>query len=245
MNGLFDAYTLKARALPAAMILLPIFTTALLCYPSLMDSRFFLPLSFIAVAVISVMANVVRTWGKKEEPTLFKNWGGIPSVILLRESDRTLESKAKYRYRQFLANQLSNIVMPSPAVETRDPDFADRQYLQASNWLLSNTRDIHKYPLIHAENINYGYRRNMYASKIPAICICQAAIVFSAVFIFEQWARTHEITHTLPLINIALQILLLIAWALGVTKGWVKETAFEFARQLITACDNTSLHPTS
>ena len=54
-----------------------------------------------------------------------------------------------------------HLSMPSPGEEARDLDYRDQRYDRATAWLCNQTRDTEKLPLILAENVSYGFARNL------------------------------------------------------------------------------------
>ena len=125
--------------------------------------------------------------GKAREPQLFQAWGGKPSVAMLRHGDRRLSSSDKGRYRAFLERSVPGLKLASPRQEQRSREQADDGYQGATTWLLAQTRDRSKFELLFRENMNYGFRRNLWALRgwAPHLrcrcnrhcCTCQARIV--------------------------------------------------------------------
>ena len=71
----------------------------------------------------------------------------------------------KARYHKRLADLVKGAKAPSANDEQEDPVAADGVYSAWSTYLRVNTRDTKKYSLLLQENINYGYRRNVWGLR--------------------------------------------------------------------------------
>lgn len=76
-----------------------------------------------------------------------------------------MNSVTKMRYHHFLEKNVPHFKLPSREEEDEEPAAADNMYQTATDWLLSKTRDTKTFRLIFEENMNYGFRRNLYALK--------------------------------------------------------------------------------
>lgn len=238
MEKLFNTYTLQARVLPACIMLLPIFTTIVSCYPSVMDKSMYIPLVVVGIILLSILTHFIRKLGKQIEPKLYEEWGGKSSVILLRENDCTIEKEIKSRYKKVLEAQIP-ISFPLAHDELQDPLLADQKYHQASDWLLSNTRDTEAYPLVFAENIHYGFRRNVYGTKQLTTTICLLSIAFTILIITLNWDTANP--NLWPWANLTFLFPFTLAWIMCVKSDWVKESAYTFAYQLLMTCNDKKL----
>lgn len=238
MHGsFFDTYTLKARFLPSLLLGLPFLITFFCWFPEIFPPDIIAVISFLLLSLSFPLSHIVRSKGKRIESILFEKWGGVPSTQLLRHSNKFLGEKEKKRYKDILGNLVSNISFPPKSVESKRPDYADDQYSSAIKWLISNTRDIKSFPLVFAENVNYGFRRNMYAIKYLAINILSVSITINVVFLFWSWQSKILDIPLLGVISFALILVMAITWIFFVKSNWVKETAFEYAKQLLQTCD--------
>ena len=238
MESFFDLYSLRARTAPAAIFFIPPLLLFLAWWPFEYNEHVFLVLTTVSILVLILFSQVVRSSGQRAQTNLYKNWGGKPSVLALRHNNPLIDSSIKQRYHHILANKIPDVVMPSKKSEAENTAFADTQYNVASEWLLSNTRDKSKYPLIFAENVNYGFRRNMYVLKKHAIILYQPILMLNIVFLFEKWITPTKNIGSLDILSGISCPLLLAAWVFIIKPSWVKETADDFARQLYKACDS-------
>ncbi len=240
-----DPYNQRARLQPTLVAILPIFLVGPLLYLN-METRaatFLTMLAYFGGMVL--LTQLGRDRGKKIEPRLFDAWSGKPSVAFLRHKDNQLNSVTKSRYHEFLQKKVSNIKLPSQKQEKENPRAADDMYQTASDWLLSKTRDMTKFRLIFEENMNYGFRRNLYALKPIALLLdFLAGAGVLVVTAARETIFADDLIRTLAEIDgyiyIAFAALILhtLAMIFIVTKTWVKKTADAYAQQLLSACDS-------
>ena len=126
---------------------------------------------------------------------------------------------------------------PATAEEHDDRAGDDHWYETVTKFLLENTRDKGRFPLILEENITYGFRRNLYGLK-------QLALATIAISIFYLlWLNRIDLLSGSILSNkfitlIVGSIFVTALWVFVVTPAWVREAANDYARQLLMALDN-------
>src|SRR4051812_5237805 len=79
----FDGYTLKARYVPALIVVLPAWLTFALWFP---PDKIFVAVfasAGITLAMSAILAQIGRDAGKKQQPSLFKEWRGAPTTRAL------------------------------------------------------------------------------------------------------------------------------------------------------------------
>ena len=182
-----------------------------------------------------------RQLGKKKEPNLFHVWNGKPSVVMLRHQDCNINKVTKNRYRIFLKNNISNLRLASPKEEQECPSSADEGYQSATDWLLVQTRDRERFRMIYQENINYGFRRNVWALK-PHVITIDVILVASLLVVFGGlWTDYFPTALQIPVIQLLTSIVIctihFLVYVIVVTPKWVYTVAQEYAKQLLSACD--------
>lgn len=233
---MFDTYTLRARVYPTIILLFPVL---LLGVQYSMEFATFTPFaasSMIVGALWYFLAHLGRTFGKKKEKALWTEWGGPPSVQLLRWSNNEIDDHTKSRYHNHLQVLAPVSVPPDRAFESADPIAADNVYQCWNRFLLSNTRDIKKFPLIYKENAGYGYRRNLWGLRRISIGLLVAIILGNyvhAAYSHNNWMLL-GMSANFYFIQ-GFQIALLLLWIFIVRKEWVKASAFAYADRLIEA----------
>lgn len=163
----------------------------------------------------------------------------MPSVALLRHRDRAINKTTKARYHAFLSDHVQGLRIPGPDDEEKDPSAADEAYASATDWLLSRTRDKQTFRLVFEENMNYGYRRNLWALRPIAIAV-DIVVVATVVGMHPTIAPDSE-SVMLALQGSGLTALAVtgvhLTLILVATKRWVHTAAQAYARQLVAACD--------
>lgn len=236
-----DPYNRKARLQPALFIALPAMVTAFLLFP-LFQSRWpGLVALFGSCGGVVWLTQVGRDRGKKLEPNLFRDWGGRPSVAMLRHRDQRLGAPLKERYRSFLAKNVPRLVLPSVADEARDPEVADAPYDAANAWLVAQTRDRKKFRLIFEENVNYGFRRNLWALRPFGFALDGACLLLIGYLAARAWNAKLE---SLSVETIGAGVVVLahvLALVFVVRRNWVRMAAEAYAGQLLAACDTLAV----
>lgn len=239
-----DPYNRRARLQPALIAIVPMVIVGLLLYPEIETH---------AVTIVTILAycggsvwltQLGRERGKKIEPFLFQAWGGKPSVALVRHLDDRLNAMTKMRYHQFLEKNVPHFTLPSREAEEEDPSAADNMYQTATDWLLSKTRDTKTFRLVFEENMNYGFRRNLYALKPFALIL---DLVLLSVLVMVTFTRETIVRGGIfktfadidGYIYAAFFVVAVHAVAMTalVTKNWVRTTADAYGHQLLAACD--------
>ncbi|MED3656055.1 hypothetical protein P4489_17410 [Heyndrickxia sporothermodurans] len=187
--------------------------------------------------ILFFIAKFCRELGVKKQIKLLEEWGGFPTLTMLRNRDNSIDSATKKRYHHFLKKNVKGIVIPNLQEELRKPDFYDQQYNSAVKWLLEKTRDKHKYYLLFQDNINYGFSRNMLGVKPIGIIISILAIIINIFGVSQNYNLNWN---ELPLkiwLTFLIDIIFLFLWVFFVTKNWVNNTAVAYARTLLASCE--------
>jgi hypothetical protein len=232
---LFDAYSLRARLFPALLASASLLVAIGVLVPwhrlSIVHA-----VGTVAVPVILfAMADIARRIGKRREPQLYKKWGGTPTTAMMRHADTTLDATTKAAYVGFVAGKL-NATAPTVEQEAASTEATDAFYARCAGWLRENTRDAKKFSILFNENVTYGFRRNLFALKWPALVI--DAVIFIAAAGYALYARP-DIESDLALklfILIAVSVLHAAYVAFVGTEDSVREAAVTYARQLLLSC---------
>jgi len=165
-----DGYTLRARLAPAIIAAAPAFAfvALLISWSNFSVSNAIATLGLMVL--LFALSDFARGRGKRIEPGIFHSLGGKPSITMLRTSDESFDRESKDRYLAFLAGKISEPV-PTVADERSDPAGVDGFYERCGAWLRENTRNAKKFSILFNENVSYGYRRNLFALKWPALAL--------------------------------------------------------------------------
>ncbi len=107
---------------------------------------------------------------------------------LLSYQRTSLDRLTLDRYHEKLRTLLPDLAIPGPKEETQNPSAAYRVYESCVRFLRERTRDQEKFPLVFAENVNYGFRRNLWAMKPIGFPAALVGIVGCALFVTRNWS---------------------------------------------------------
>lgn len=231
----FDQYTYYARLLPALIVSLPFLILLFITLPVIWKLIGALSAIGVSVALIFLMAQCGRDAGKRKEHDLFRTIGGKPSTRLLRHSDQTLPPATKKRYHDFLVANAPGFNLPTPLQESNDPNTADKMYDSAVDWLRAKTRDTKLHDLLFAENISYGFRRNLWGMKPFGISAC----ILSTLAIVGLFLSVPSLKMELSVALATVMILFiqLCFWIIVIRARWVAVPAEAYAKTLLEYCD--------
>ncbi|NDK36941.1 hypothetical protein [Rhodovulum sulfidophilum] len=233
-----DPYERKARLYPALLALLPV-VVAVALYTDWLTLDVSNTVYIAAIAgILFWLAGKTRDLGKAVEKRLVAQWGGMPSVTLLRHRDQGLDRYTKQRYHQ-KAERLAGIPMPSAFEEERDPTDADERYRAVTSALLSRTRDTNEYALLFKENINYGFWRNLRGLKPFALFIAAPIIGFGICHDLEV-IMSFNSPDGLELAVVSMGAITLVAWVFTINDDAVRRAADNYALRLLECLDKVS-----
>jgi hypothetical protein len=226
-----DKYSIKARLYPALIVLLPILFLAIY-YIVNFKVYFHYLTAFVSVGLFSfLLSQLARDKGKKIEPNLYNFWGGKPTIQILRHSDKTIDIHTKKRIHNFLNENLVGIIIPTKEQEMENLKHADEIYESCSNHLISKTRDNIVYELLFKENINYGFRRNLYGMRIWGISILIIS-TFTHLLLSTDFFKSISFKPGKEIILYSLFSISALFWFVVVNRNWVKLMGFEYAKRL-------------
>lgn len=195
----------------------------------------------LSCALLFLLAQLGRDRGKAIEPRLYRAWGGKPSVAMLRHRDSRIDSHTKRRWRTYLVSRVPGLVLATEDEEARRPVEADDGYESATMWLLTQTRDPVRYRLLQAENLNYGFRRNMLGLKpcalgLDAICTIGLLVWSWLKGGFEFDGKSGVLDATLCGC-LTFSCAHMVATLCVVRSDWVRTLADQYGRSLLACCD--------
>jgi hypothetical protein len=245
LSELIDGYSLKARLTPAFLVLLP-FALAVWAWAQVHS----VSLDWKVLGAVAVycgctffLAQIGRDLGRKKEKLLFQKWGGKPTTRMLRYRDTTLDLITMRRYHTRIGEVISRS-FPSAQQEQIDPKAADEIYESGVRMLLERTRDKSKYPLVFKENVNYGFRRNLWGMKPAGIFICFLSLGISLIPIATAIYNATAV----PVPNVftaVADVVFVTFWILRITPAWVNLPAEAYALRLLAACEHIESSPST
>jgi hypothetical protein len=247
LNGLTlitDSYERKTRLYPALLVLMPVAVVAACGLGANISVLKAVCGIVVTFGGLLLMAQVARDAGERKEPLLFNAWGGMPSAAMLRHSDERLDSITKERYHKRMASLVKEATAPSVDEEKADPAAADTVYRAWSHYIRTHTRDTKKYRLLFIENINYGYRRNVWGMKSIGIAGAGLSLIGAAAWLYRTFRATGHIQLDLALAS-AIAAILLLMWTFQFTMDWILIAANAYAERLIESIDTLPLKPST
>lgn len=157
-----DEYDREARLVPALLTILPLSLAAIGL--GFEDNAILVSVIavLLTVGVPMVVAKQVADRGRVIEAALFAKWGAPPTTLMLvTPTDGPVGEILRQRRARLEGG--SGISLPTnPALA----DSAIETYQAAVRWLIENTRDHTKFPVVWAELKNYGFDRNTLGLRI-------------------------------------------------------------------------------
>ena len=238
-----DQYTFRARVQPALVVVLPL---GFVMFALLPGNHFFVTAFFAllgAAGGTAIVAQVGRDRGSKKQPGLWASWGGSSVIRLLRHLHTPGDPKLTPALRQQIENWLG-YPLPTREQEQDDPEWADSKYQQVETSLREATRDRARFPLVFAENVNYGFRRNLWGIKPfgPILALVAASFAW-ALFLLTIWGRpwpdpwwdivaNPDSVAVIRLLVAITDTGFAIFWIFWVNQSWVKKVADAYAERL-------------
>jgi hypothetical protein len=216
------------------VLLLPLGLLLLAWYPTTsvwLDTLEALGLPVVLTALLSQLG---RDLGKKKEPALFAEWGGMPTDRILSFSKTFLDGSTFARYRAKLSTILPSVQFLNETQELEAPNSALEVFRTCTNFLREKTRDHGKFPLVFAENVNYGFRRNLWGMRAAGVVVSAIGTIGAALPLL---LTPETPVSALEVIAIVVNTFLFALWLLRINKNWVRVTAEEYAKQLFAACE--------
>lgn len=173
-----DPYERKARATPALLTILPVVVPLVCQFGSKNPILTAIVGLFGTCGAIYAGASIARGRGKLLETELVKEWGGLPTTIILRHRDSHYDAETKRRYHLDCLQRLG-MRMPTAEEEAADPTAADQIYAGVTRKLREATRA--DKGLLFKDNIAYGFHRNMLGLKPIGILASIVGMIYGLI----------------------------------------------------------------
>ena len=227
---LFDVYNLRARFSVAMLYALPFIADAvLLNYTSGLFPTTVLTLALIGIC--QALMGIVRDAGKKKADNRSN-----PAADLLAPKSN-LPPLTKRRYYRKLATMESEFTPFATLLDNpnqlSEEDTSALCY-SAIRWLRGMTRDSKTFGLLKEENINYGFRRNLYALRVSGI-LCNLVALVGILYRECFFTRPTFCAIAQPQVFLHLAMLLYI-WC-AATKASVNAASDRYADALLESID--------
>jgi hypothetical protein len=226
---MLDAYSLRARVMPAVLVCIPALVLFVASFVSLDDASTLVSL-FGAIAA-AIVSGIVRERGSRLEPALWASWGGSPTIRRLRWRDNPAAQVGPLHDR---IDTLFDAPLPTPDEEEADPAAADARYKEAVAVLREQTRSRDDYPLVADENAEYGFRRNSLGLRLFGLAVA-GLVAAASIVLFVLGAGSvgrRLVAYGIPF---ATAVLCFAFWLRMVSPAWVRTPAERYAERLLGA----------
>ncbi len=231
LSALFDDYSLRARVYPGLLTTLPVLTSVLLLWPNSGLNALW-PI-VVSVGAVFFLANVVRGRGQRLEARLVAEWDGMPTTHMLRH--RKVQNTALFNRRRRGLERVFGEPLPGADAERADPAAADATYVAATRALIARVRDVpRKYPRVHDENIQYGFRRNLLGLKPIGLFLVVVVLIAGAIAAAVDF-------HPVDAVALGIDLLVALAWVAVVNRAWVRQAADTYADRLFETLEQDGL----
>lgn len=231
-------YNILARVYPVVISLLPLIAVGVLYSLQLNSYSPVLTSIGISGALLFLLAQLGRDRGKSKERYLWKSWGGAPTTQVLRFANDRIDVFTKRRYHAALKRACPIDIDITEEFEKSNFEVADQVYQSWTKYMINFTRDVEKFQLVFKENINYGFRRNIWGLKPFALSLIFILLIANTLFFYFKYGISK--ISLLPTEFFILTVILLVDllfWIFIVKQSWVKIAAFAYAERLFEQTD--------
>ncbi|HEY6881908.1 MAG TPA: hypothetical protein VI299_27960 [Polyangiales bacterium] len=222
-----DAYTWKARIAPVLIVTAPVAVYSATAVA--LTVKLAVGSAVIGAAVLVLLSQLGRDSGKRLEPELFERWGGRPTERLLSWE---IDDPTVVAQRHADVASATHLNLPTAAEELDNPVAARERYSQAIAALREETRNT-DFPLVEAENVNYGFRRNLLGLRSAGVVACLLVMAASVITYLVHDDDTNRLAACgVPFLFALALVVILIA---VVRRDWPKTPAIGYAEQLVAA----------
>jgi hypothetical protein len=237
MDFPLDRYTYQARLLPALITFTPLGFAVAVWFPGETSTWNWLGTLFISLGLAALLSQLGRDLGKRKESWLFQQWGQTPTTKVLSHRLSRLNSITLKRYHSKLQTLLPELKIPTASEEAQSPSTANRIYDSCVHFLREKTRDRKQFPIVFAENINYGFRRNLWALKAFGVPSSLSGIASCGLAIIHRW-RGNPSGLLLSIVGAVISAVLLFLWLAVFNPDWVHIAADAYAERLLGSLEN-------
>ena len=232
LNLISERYDREARLYPALLLVAPVVITGIALFSAKLTGLQSIGAALVGFGGAFLLTQLARDAGENREPSLYKSWGGMPSIAIFRHRNSRLDAITKARYHKQLSALVKGAKAPTAEDEEADPDAADAIYTAWSHFLRTNVRDNpKKAPLLLTENINYGYRRNVWGLRPLGIGLSVVCAVTASVRLWFVYKATGQVSEAV-VGSLLVSALFLVLWLLCFTANWVRVPAEAYAERL-------------
>lgn len=229
----FDEYERRARVAPGLLAVLPIAIAGTVL--GLRENAIVGALIGLVAAAGGplVLAGYVRQRGLNLQAHLVGSWGGMPTTALLLLTIPT-DNEALRGQRRLAVERLAGTALPSADEERTNPQQANERIEAAVAVVREKTRVQQRFPLVFAENRNYGFERNLLALRPIGVVIASASFVLLALVAVVVQVRDMTAPPLAAVgFGIAVVVVMGVAWLSYPTEDRVRQAGRRYATALL------------
>lgn len=193
------------------------------------------PLVAVVASVVSAgvgayfLSVITGNLGRRLQDKIWLEWGGVPTAQLLR----VLSEESNPTQRGIWRNAIEDVTGVSLMSATQERNNAVRadQTITAAIGQVRHLGQDARYPLIGAENAQYGFERNMFGARWLGRGLAVLGVVGVAADLFLV---AKDPSSTL-VIGLCVEVVLLLVWCILPSKNRMREAAFRYGEQLLQA----------
>lgn len=232
-----DRYDRNARLQPALLVLLPAFLLVGTWYPPSRSGSGWIASLLVACGATFLLAQATRRRGRALEQAWGDRVGRRHSARLLSSADRTLSSAQKKRVADWIAQHGPGL--PSVDEERRDPRSAEDRRLAAVAWMLEATRGDAATSMLLAENVSYGFWRNMRGLRPIGIAVTLLVMATGAILLWRVGIQDGRFWPGAAVVAGAAGAL--AGWIWLVSRRSVEDASLAYAERLFAQIDNPAI----
>lgn len=232
-----DKYELNARLKPALLLLLPAVIVVLAWVPSLQSLGGAVLTLAVTCGVTYLLSQIARRRGRDLEQHWGDRVGRKQSAKLLSHGDSEIRAGLKQRMIELVRKHGPGL--PTEAEERANSVLAEERRLDAVEWLLEVTRADAEASLLLAENIAYGFWRNLRALKPIGLVISLAAAAVDGWLLYSTDAKDPRFAW--GIVAGVFSMLAILAWLFVVTRDQVEDASLTYAKRLFAQADNPAV----
>lgn len=235
LRNLFDDYIIAARVMPAVTVVLPLLI--ILLYKGILKGGWTENSIEVILAMVFILflANIARELGKTYERKMFKKLGALPTTIVMRFTDDTIDNITKVKVHEWF-NREKGCSLPLSSQEEEGDNESDIKYTNATRQLriyANEHRD--ELPRVYQELKKYHYWRNLYGCKICGLIIYIVVCVREYIMI-DAFNLKDLVFNPAPQYIVFIGMIIWgLLWCTFVTRKNVKRCAFDYAVTLVEA----------
>ncbi len=195
------------------------------------------------VPIAILLAQLGRDRGYRLQKQLWADWGGAPTTQMLRHLGKSHNPVTRGLNHMHIRRLFPDLNLPTAEEESADPDAADHSYEAATKKVISMTRDRKKFPLVYKENVNYGFRRNLWGLRpLGLVLSISGAIVCLARWQVSDFLATSLMPNVDWLMACFMCLVMVSLWVFWINQSWVRIPAEAYAERLFESCEMLERH---